>query len=180
MISAAALLSAGPTVLRMIGKLFGGKTEGVADQVAAFADQVKGLPADKAQQEFNQRLAYLPPEAQVELKKIALESERIQAEQEQARLQADTDQHLGSQETIRAEIIHGDEYVAHTRPKIARLSAYLGLSYLFIAEVASRVAEPFDIVIAGADPAVAGVLLGPCVYYMTMRTFDAFSKKGKT
>jgi len=180
MIDPISLLTVGPTVIRAIGSLFGGKTKAVADQVADFADQVKGLPTDKAQSELSQRLAYLPPEAQVELKKIVLESEKIRAELEQAQLQADTDQYLASQETIRTEIVHGDEYVTHTRPKLARDSAMLGLTYILLMEVANRLGVALEVAIPGADVAVAGTLLGPAGFYMTMRTVDAFTKKGKT
>ena len=202
MIDPITLLTVGPSVIRAIGGLFGGKTKDVADTVAGIADKVRGLPADRQQQEFANQLNNLPPDALVELKKIALESDKIKAEQEQAKLAAQTEQHAQSMETIRTEAIHGTDYVKETRPTIARRSFIAGTVYVLLAEgvklatdlvhffnqpditnqvqALSEASTTTALLLQGADPAIAGILYGPCVWYMTMRTADAFSTKGKT
>lgn len=102
--------------------------------------------------------------------------ERMQLRQlqfEQARL-AITDkqhQHEQQQETIRNGDNAEDEYVRHTRPKMARQSFYAGTIYVLVFELLAA----FDIG-AGADMALACALYSPALGYMGFRTLDAFSK----
>lgn len=178
------LLTVGPSVVRMIGGLFGGKTEEVANKVASFADTIKGQPAGEQQQAMKQMLDTLPPEAIVEIKKIANEAARIEAEREANRLNAETAQHAAAMETIRTEAVHGDEFVKHTRPKIARQSFWIGSMYVLVFELLRVYGEFKQVELPGADLSLAGALFAPCVWYITMRTGDAVTSiwggKGKT
>ncbi len=176
------LFALGPGLIRAVGSLFGGKTKDVADTVAGIADSVKGLPGDVARREFASKVETLPPEAAIELRKLAIEAERIRAEQAQAELMAETDRYAESQRTIRTELELGDDFVKRTRPLVARRSFAVGTGYVLVTELARLVATFFPVGTGtgGADPAIAGILFGPCVWYFTMRTADAFSQKGKS
>ncbi len=174
------LLTVGPALIRTIGGLFGGKTSDVAEKVADVVDSVRGLPKDAAQAKVGQMMAEMPPEDLVELKKIGVQLAEIERDREANRLNADTAQFSASQETIRKEMDTGDDYVKHTRPMMGRISTYAGLGYILLAEIISRLAQLNGNTISGADVQVAGTLLGPAGFYMTMRTVDAFTKRGKS
>lgn len=174
------LLAVGPSMIRMVGKMFGGKTEEVAGNVADVVDSVRGLDKSTAQSKIKEALQSLPPEALIEMKKIEVQIAEIERDREANRLKADTDQFKTSQETIQTEMATGDEYVRHTRPKMARISTYTGLGYMLLAEIISRIAQINGKTISGADVVLAGTLLGPAGFYMTMRTVDAFTKAGKS
>jgi hypothetical protein len=173
------LLTVGPMLIRSIGSMFGGKTEEVAGHVADVVDSVRGLDPAAAQTKLKQAIQAMPPEALIELKKIEGHLAEIERDREANRLQADTTQFGMANATIQEELRQGDEYVKHTRPKMGRYSLYAGLFYLLVAEIISRLAKLGGIEIAGADVSIAGTLLGPAGFYMTMRTVDAFSPKGK-
>lgn len=174
------LLTVGPALIRTIGGLFGGKTSDVASKIANVVDSVRGLPAQAAQDKVSQAVAGMSPEELIELKKITVQLAEIERDREANRLNADTAQFSESQSTIRTEMQTGDEYVKHTRPMMARISTYTGLGYIVLAELISKIAQFNGKTISGADVAMAGTLLGPAGFYMTMRTVDAFSQKGKS
>lgn len=178
------LLTVGPSVIKMIGGLFGGKTESVANQVAAVAEKVRNLPAEQQQQTMRQTIETLPPDALVELRKIENEARRIEAEREANRLNAETAQHAAAMETIRTEAQHGDTYVKHTRPKIARHSFAITCVYVLLFELLRVYGKFKNIDMPGASFEIAGALMAPCIWYITMRTGDAITSiwggKGKT
>lgn len=175
------LLTVGPMLIRSIGGLFGGKTEEVAGKVASVVDSVRGLPPQVAQEKVSQAIAAMPPEDLVELKKVEAHLAEIERDREANRLKADTDQFNASQETIRKEMETGDEYVKHTRPMMARISLYAGVGYILAAEAAKLIAAAASMHgLGGADAGIAATLFGPAGFYMTMRTVDAFSQKGKS
>lgn len=171
------LLAIGPAVLRTVGKLFGGKTNEVAGKVADVVDAVKGRP--NAEEKVRQVLDTLPAEDLIEIKKIALEAEKIRADLKKAELDADTKQQSEAQQTIRAEYQHGNDYVKETRPRIARTSGYATVVYILVAEAARLVTEAWGGALDGASVEVAMMLFAPCGTYMTMRSVDGFSRKGK-
>jgi hypothetical protein len=173
------LLTVGPMMIRAIGKMFGGKTEEVAGNVADVVDSVRGLDKPTAQAKIKEALQALPPEALIELKKIEVHIAEIERDREANRLKADSDQFAEANETIREEYRRGDEYIRRTRPRMGRISMNAGIGYILAAEILSRLAKLGGVEISGADVAVAGTLLGPAGFYMTMRTVDAFSPKGK-
>ena len=167
------LLSAGPTLIREAGSLFGGTTEKVAGQVADFVDGLDGN-ADKSKA-LEDKLAGLAPDAQVALINLQAKLNEIEAGRQQAAQQAETDQYHDAQETIRTELINSTTFGKEARPRMAMMSLRAFLAYVLTAEAASRIASAWGLTIAGADPVLAGTILGPAVYYMTMRTVDAFS-----
>lgn len=174
------LLSVGPMMIRAVGGMFGGKTEEVAGTVADVVDSVRGMDKATAQAKVKEALQSMPPEALVELKKIEVRIAEIERDREANRLNADTAQFGQANETIREELKQGDDYVKHTRPMMGRVSLFAGIAYILLAEVVSRLAMLNGKSITGADVAVAGTLLGPAGFYMTMRSVDAFSRMGKS
>lgn len=177
----ATLLTIGPLLIRGIGKLFGGKTEQVAENVATMADQVKGLPADIAQQKLTQRMAELPVEDLRELEKIKNEAARIDAEREAARLQAQTAQHAETEQTRRAEIGSTDVYIRRTRPMMARMSAYITFTYLIAAGVLGPIINTLsESTLPGPDPWLVTAMFSPCLSYIGARGVESFSRWGKT
>ena len=100
-----------------------------------------------------------------------------------AELDANTERHSASQKTIQAEAQHGTNYVKETRPRVARASGYATIAYVLVAEAARLLTAALGVDgvgVAGANIAVAGVLFSPCGTYMTMRTFDGFSGRGRS
>lgn len=124
------------------------------------------------------------PNAAVKLREIETRHktrlEELAIERHKAELEAETAQHAESQKTIQTEAEHGTDYVKNTRPKIARLSGYATIVYCLVFETGRLIAEAWGGTLGGADVAVAAILFSPCGTYMTMRTFDGFSKKGRS
>lgn len=181
------LLTAGPTLIRVAGSLFGGKTSETANTVAGLVDAVSGLPAAARKEKLEQQIAQLPPEAQVQLQALQVQLVKIEQEREAARLTAETAQQAQVQETSRVEAQSSDEYVRRTRPMIARQSAQLTFYYAFTTEILfqalvaiAKLAAGIDISLPRCDPYIAGALFSPCLTYIGARSFDAFSRKGKT
>ena len=67
-----------------------------------------------------------------------------------------------------------DEYVRHTRPKIARQSWYFGSAFVFGFEVAKVFGYG-----EGAPVEIALTLLAPALAYSGFRTLDKFAKVRK-
>lgn len=177
------LLTVGPTVLRMVGNLFGGKAKEAADSVAEVVDTVKGLPAEVARAKVAEHIASMPPELQVQLKTLEVKLAEIHKEQEANRLQAETAQHGETQATARVEAQSPDEYVRRTRPKLARHSAYITFAYALITGVVFQVGNAIwpTANLPGPQEWIILALFAPCLSYMGARTADAiWSRKGKT
>ena len=79
------------------------------------------------------------------------------------------------QETIRAELAQTDLYTKQTRPKLARLSWYGSMAYIFASVISGLVVQITDVPI---DWAVLTVIMSPVLAYMGVRTFDKW-KLGK-
>lgn len=174
------LLAVGPAVIRTVGELFGGKAKETAHKVADVVEAVRGKPRQTAEDEVRQALRALPPEHQVELQRLTVRLEEIAADREKAHISADTEQFTQSQTTIRTEAEHGTDYVKETRPWIARSAFKAGTAYVLISAFAHLIGRLNDIVLPAPDMAIAATLYSPVGFYMTMRTFDAFSKAGKS
>ncbi len=84
------LISYGPTLIRMVGDLFGGKTSEAANTVADLVDGVKGLPSNEANEKIAAELKKLPPEVMLELEKVRVRLAEIDKEREATRIAADT------------------------------------------------------------------------------------------
>lgn len=124
------------------------------------------------------------PEATIKLREIETRHrqklEELALERHRADLEAETERHQASQKTIQTEAKHGTEYVKETRPKIARLSGYATVGYILAAEAAKLLGTFAEAKVPGASEAIALVLFSPCGTYMSMRTIDGFSKKGRS
>jgi len=177
------LLDAGPAMIRGIGNLFGGKTAEVVNTAANIVESVRG--AKDPETVLADRLKGLPAEDLVELEKVTgeikVELAKVEERREENRLNAETQRHNQSQETIRTEAVHGTDYVKETRPKMARMSGWAMVIYVLVAEVANMISTAWGGAdLGGANVALAGMLFTPCGTYMTMRTFDGFTKKGRS
>ena len=158
----------------LVGSLLGGPAGGAVGSMVAHA-----LGTDDSPDAVVNALK-ANPDALVKVKQIeadhAEKLQELQVTAENNRLTAETQRYKASQKTIQTQAQYGTDYVKNTRPKIARLSFYAGAAYalgMTIAHVAITGAP-------GPDAALLGTLFGPCGFYMTMRSVDAFSKTGKT
>lgn len=169
------MLTVGSAAVRLVGGLFGGKTKAVTDKVAGFVDEAAGLPRDQAVADVTRKMADLPPEDFVELRKCDVKLKEIAADLDKAKMQAESDRHAESQETIRAQVASTDEYVRRTRPKMARRSFNAGTIYI----VGSELLKAFGYG-DGASVELAGMLYSASLFYTTMRSAESFSKHGKS
>ena len=186
----AALLTYGPTLVRSIGSLFGGKTAESANTVADLVDSVKGLPEKVAEEKLAAEMAKLTPETLLAFEQVKVRLAEIEKDREQNRLAADTAQHASTQETARTEAQSQDEYVRRTRPGLARKSAYITFAYTIITGVVFPVvnalnnnplpADAVRTILPGPDAWIISAMFAPCLSYIGARSIDAFSKKGKT
>lgn len=177
----AGLISYGPSLIRAIGGLFGGKTSEAANTVADLVDDVKDLPADVAEAKLAEKMAKLPPETLLEFERVKVRMAEIEKEREANRLAAETAQHNATQETARTEAQSSDEYVRRTRPGLARKSAYFTFIYSLITGVLFPALNAlYDAGLPGPDAWIISAMFSPCLGYMGARSIDAFTKKGKT
>lgn len=163
----------------LLGGAVGGPGGAAIGQMVASAF---GVDADDPQ--AIQQAIERDPQAVIKLREIESRHkerlEQLALDRHQADLEAETKRHAESQTTIRTEAQHGTQYVKETRPRIARLSGYATVAYVLTAEAARLITDSLGTPIVGAQEAVALVLFSPCGTYMTMRTFDGFSGKGKS
>lgn len=82
-------------------------------------------------------------------------------------LEDDQKQHETQQDTIQKGDAAADQFVRHTRPKMARQSWWGGAIYIVLMELCSA----FDFG-TGADPILAGTIFAPAMAYMGFRTWD--------
>jgi hypothetical protein len=157
--------------VRGIGSLFGGEAKEVADKVANVADAIQGKTPEAQRQAMQDVVDSLPPDAMVELKRIANEAQRIEAEREARQLEHAETMHHDTQETARVEAQSSDEYVRRTRPHMARMSLYAGGTYALVMSILDLFGKG-----TGANMELLGVILSPALVYIGARTFDAFSK----
>jgi len=171
-------IALGSAGIKLIGKLFGGKTEKVADKVAGFVDDAKLSADPKAFME--ERMSELPVEELIEFKKLEVEVLRIDAGKQKVVVEANTARYAENQESYREEIGSSDLYVRHTRPSLARKSFWLGSLYLILTEGFKAVLAFKGIEYGGADLTIAAMFYSPLGAYTAGRTAEAFSDKGKT
>ena len=178
MIDPITLLTAGPTVIRAIGRLFGGgsKAAEVANTVADVVDAVTGKPPAEQRRAVNDAIAQLTPEQRVEWQQLQVELAKVAAEREARQLEHQETLHESTQATFRATEQYGTDFAKNTRPLLARVSGIAGLAVgavwtlLYVIGKTER----------APDPTVIGMLMSMAFTYMGMRTVDAFSRKGKS
>jgi len=170
------LLSAGPTVIRLIGERFGDKGKDVAHKVATVVEAVQGKPPTEAAGDINTAVQGMSPDEMVVFSQMQIELARIAAEREKQALDHELGMYTQEQQTHRTEATEGTDFVKETRPRIARQSAAACFIYVLVFELIEAIGKLVDKTIAGADWEIATALLAPCLGYMGMRTLDAFSK----
>lgn len=196
MIPILSIIQAGPTLLRMAGKMLGGKAGTVAEQAANVVESVGHLPPQEAETQVSKALSRIPEENLLELMKVVAEMDRVKGEQALAKINADADKHAETQETARVEAVSEDAEVRRTRPKIAQQSATVTFWYVMLTGVGfpliaialeayiklkAVTGAPTDLevlALPGPDWMIAGTLFAPCLAYMGARTAEVFSKHG--
>lgn len=88
----------------------------------------------------------------------------------EAELKDKQDEHKQQQETIRSGDNSQDEYVRHTRPRMARQSWYTAAAYTVLAEGAKLAGYG-----QGASVEVALLLMAPAAAYLGFRSMDKFT-----
>lgn len=177
-LSVGAMLALGSAGVKLIGKMFGGKTEKVANTVADFVDEAKG--AADPEGVLQSRIKDLPIEDLVEFKRIEKEIIAIESGERVVAMQENTKRQAATQETARAEIASSDLYVRHTRPSLARKSFWVGTIYITLTEAIKAILAYKSLEYTGADLSIAAMLYSPLAAYTAGRTAEAFSSKGKT
>ena len=165
--SAAALaglaLEYGPSIVRTIGGMMGGKAKEGADKVAKVAEAVKGMDAGLAKKKIVEEVERMDPETLKAMQGFQVEMERIKGERHKATLEADTAQHKQFHETVQTESKSEDPLVRRTRPMLA-ITSYLSTAWYIMFHTAP-------------SWEMATVLAGPVVVYITGRSVEKV--KGK-
>lgn len=158
------LISYGPSLIRMVGSLFGGKTSEAANTVADIVDTVKGLPEKEANEKIAAELKKLPPEVLLELEKVRVRLAEIDKEREAARLTADTAQQaaaLADTQSARQRDVElrksGDN---NTRADVMVIGAVVGLISCLAVLIFFQGEVPGEVV--GIVSMVAGIF-GACL-----------------
>lgn len=154
------IASLAPSFIRAAGSLVG--AEETANKVANVVEASGG-----GEEAVKRLIDGMPPEARVELEKLANEAQRIQNERRARELQHDETQWAETQTTARAEIASANPYVQTTRPRMARQSLYAGVSYGIGMELLEAFGKG-----EGADPFILGTLLTIAFTYIGARSFD--------
>jgi hypothetical protein len=171
---------AAPAALRAIAGLLPGRGGEVAGKLATVAEATQGLGADAKRQALEKTVDAMTPDERRELLAVTVELRKVDRESRADELNAETARHAEAQETIRTEIREGSPFARDSRPWIARWSFAAGGAYGLLAELIGKLATANGVAVAGADPAILAALFGPCVWYMTARTIDGFTRQGRT
>lgn len=171
---------AAPAALRAIASLLPGRGGEVAGKLATVAEATQGLGVDAKRQAVEQTVEAMTPDERRELLALTVELRKVENQGRALTLDAETARHAQAQETIRTEIREGSPFARDSRPWIARWSFVSGGVYGLAAELIAKVATANGAAVTGADPAILAALFGPCVWYMTARTIDGFTRQGRT
>ncbi len=122
------------------------------------------------------------PQAEIKLRALDVQLAQIRATTQQQQLSAQTARVQATAEVAVAEQDHGDLYVKHTRPRLARLAFWAGTLYALLSWGLSTVAPLLGAhtAIPGPSVSVLTMLYTPMLAYMGLRTADAFSARGRT
>ncbi|TON12185.1 hypothetical protein CGH20_13800 [Vibrio parahaemolyticus] len=169
-------MEVGPAAIRGISSLFGGSE--TADKVADMVEQVDGaLGMTKEQKEMSliNEMQKLPPESLVELERIKSEMQKEVTRRQELSLQDKQKEHEQTQLTIRNGDNAKDEYVRHTRPKMARQSFFMMVLYIVAMEFMKAKGLGY-----GADVYLALTIAAPAFAYLGLRTIDGFAPYSKS
>jgi hypothetical protein len=121
------------------------------------------------------------PQAEIKLRALDVQLAQIKATTRAQELAADTARVQATAGVAEAEQVHGDTYVKHTRPLLARLAFYAGTAYALLAWGATTAAPLLGFaLVPGPSVQVLTMLYTPLLAYMGLRTWDGFSARGKT
>jgi hypothetical protein len=172
---------AAPAVLRTVAGFLTGRAADVAGKLATVAEATNGLGGDAKRQAMTKTLEAMTPDERRELVAVTVELRKLDRESRRDELDTERALHAESQATIRTEIEKGSEFARNSRPHIARQSFIAGAGYALICELFARLAAYHGVAgVTGADAAILATLLAPSGWYLTMRTVDSFSPKGRT
>lgn len=178
--SIALIAKAAPAALRALRSLLPGKAGEVAGKLATVAEAVAPLAPVEREAAMRHVIEGMTPDERRELVGLTVKLREIERGARADELAAESTRHAEAQATIREETTHGSEYARNSRPWIARQAYTAGAAYALLCELVARIAAANGYTVAGADPVLLGVLLGPVGWYMTMRTIDSFSAAGRT
>jgi hypothetical protein len=159
--------NAGPGAA-LVGSLLSGNAPGAIAAGVALVSSATGVSEPAAVLERLQT----DPQTMVELRRLAVQDQasirehiRLMHEAEQRDRQAE---HKEQQDTIRTGDTADDQYVRHTRPKMARQSWYVTAAYV-VAFEALKAGGVFSL---GASVELAMLLSAPAWAYLGFRTMD--------
>jgi len=156
---------AAPVVGTLLGGPIGGSIGGlIANKLGVENDPKAILEKLQTDPEALIKIKQMESEERQQLRQLQYKATELEATERMR-------QHETTQKTIQVGDTAEDPYVRHTRPMMARWSFFGSLAYLFLFELLAS----FGIG-AGANEYLLGILLGPSVTYMGVRTVDAFSK----
>jgi hypothetical protein len=171
---------AAPAALKAISALLPGKGGEVAGKLAIVAEATQALGADAKRQAFEKTVDAMTADERRELLAVSVELRKVDREARADELNAETARHAQAQETIRTEIREGSPFARDSRPWIARWSFVAGGAYGLGIELIAKLSTLGGVAMTGADAAILAALFGPCVWYMTARTVDGFTRQGRT
>lgn len=170
-------LEVGPAAIRGISSMFGGSD--TANKVADMVENIDGvLGMTKEQKEMaliNEMQDKLSPDKWVELERIKAEMQKEVTRRQELALNDKQQEHEQTQLTIRNGDNAKDEYVRHTRPKMARQSFFMMVLYIVAMEIMK--ANDFG---TGADVYLALTIATPAFAYLGLRTIDGFAPYSKS
>ncbi|HHC6515903.1 TPA: hypothetical protein ACN35K_003076 [Vibrio parahaemolyticus] len=169
-------MEVGPAAIRGVSSMFGGNE--TANKVADMVEQIDGaLGMTKEQKEMSliNEMQKLPPESLVELERIKAEMEKEVTRRQKLTLEDKQQEHEQTQLTIRNGDNAKDEYVRHTRPKMARQSFFMMVLYIVAMEIMKANGSG-----TGADVYLALTIATPAFAYLGLRTIDGFAPYSKS
>lgn len=111
---------------------------------------------------------------------LSMTVEGNRAEYEKMYLESETRIFEARQKTIQTELNQSDVYTKQTRPKIARMSFYAGLGYVFLSQIPHAGIQIFDWVLMPwqFNWEVLLVLYSPALTYMGVRGWEKWKAGG--
>lgn len=182
------LINAGPLVLRWLAQSIGGKKGDAAERVADLIEQCQKSPVDVKHETLDRAIKQMTLDQQIALQELEIEIQKLDNQRIKDAQVHEQTFFVEAQKTARVEQKHGDTYVKHTRPKMARWAGIAGTTYVFLFEllaaisriIAQLIPSATEVVLSGARWDIALMLYTPLLSYMGVRTIDRFSKKGHT
>ncbi|MDX1301206.1 hypothetical protein [Photobacterium sp.] len=160
------LLSAGPTLIKTVGGMFGDSASETAVRMADKIEQIDKsiVPFEVKQKHVANELNKLSPEELERMGKVQVELAKIEAEREARQLEHQETIFATGQQTIQAGDKSQSKKVAACRPNLAYISAISGSLYVLGAEGLQAFSKG-----DGADMVIAGIMFALATAYMGIR-----------